>query len=55
LTRNAPIKAVLSIIIKFAKPKDANKIIDKGLYKVAIVCSYYAQEHNTRECLLKLG
>ncbi|KAH7111337.1 hypothetical protein B0J11DRAFT_498685 [Dendryphion nanum] len=59
LTRSAPNKSASTIIIEFARPEDANKIIDEGLIwqgecKATTACGYCAQEHNSRDCPSKV-
>jgi hypothetical protein len=49
LTRKAPAKAMSSIIFKFTKPEDANKIIDEGLVWQGEMCQ---SEQYERQCRL---
>ncbi|KAF2210167.1 hypothetical protein CERZMDRAFT_113576 [Cercospora zeae-maydis SCOH1-5] len=50
LTRSGAKKSTTSIIIEFARPEDANKIIGEGLCKTTMKCGYCAQEHQSRDC-----
>ena len=52
LTSNGPGKSASSVIIKFARPEDANKIIDEGLVWQGELCQceLYEKQYRLKQC-----